>query len=246
MSSAIVLRPEERGNVLFLILIAVALFAALSYAVTSSNRTGGGNVSKETARANAAAIIQYGAALKIAVTRMQISNGCTDGTLNFANAYYKDRNNAPLMSTNSNAPLSGACDLFSVQGGSASPFIAPADALDRSGVDTSYNTIPGSANMEVSQVKGIGLDGPLGTEAANDIIFRINWINKETCIAINDILGNANPGGNPPNRNWAGAHGSYVNGSLASSSLLSTFDGADAFCDTVIGGYFFYQVVLQR
>ena len=50
---------REEGNVLFLILIAVVLFAALSYAVTSSTRSGGGSVSKDKAKSYAAAIVQH-------------------------------------------------------------------------------------------------------------------------------------------------------------------------------------------
>ena len=49
---------KESGNVLFLILIAVALFAALSYAATKSNQSGT-NVTKERTQTEAAQILQY-------------------------------------------------------------------------------------------------------------------------------------------------------------------------------------------
>jgi hypothetical protein len=68
----------ERGNALFLILIAVALFAALSYAVTQSGR-GGGTVDRETAMISAGQITQYPSALRTAVTRMVITGTPVSG-----------------------------------------------------------------------------------------------------------------------------------------------------------------------
>jgi hypothetical protein len=65
----------ESGNVLFLILIAVALFAALSYAVTSSTNSGGGNANDESTLVNSASITQYPAGIKTAMIRMQVSRG---------------------------------------------------------------------------------------------------------------------------------------------------------------------------
>ncbi|GJL86040.1 MAG: hypothetical protein DHS20C02_18150 [Micavibrio sp.] len=75
-------RIQERGNVLFLILIAVALFAALSYAVTQSSRTGGGASDGEQNLINSAQVTQYPASVRTAIVRM-IIDGISDSQLLF-------------------------------------------------------------------------------------------------------------------------------------------------------------------
>lgn len=77
------MKSSQNGNVLFLILIAVVLFAALSYAVTQSSR-GSGNASKEKLSLDIAALNNQIASLRTAYTRTYIS----EGTI-------------PLLSTNS-------------------------------------------------------------------------------------------------------------------------------------------------
>lgn len=71
---------KSNGNVLFLILIAVALFAALSYAVTSSTRTGEGTAGTETSTLNSAQVIQECSNLRQQVTRF-IFNGVSDSQI---------------------------------------------------------------------------------------------------------------------------------------------------------------------
>lgn len=60
---------SERGNVLFLILIAVALFAALSYAVTKSTQGGGKNTSEEEISIDVARVLQDCATLRQSTMR---------------------------------------------------------------------------------------------------------------------------------------------------------------------------------
>lgn len=73
----------QSGNVLFLILIAVALFAALSYAVTSSSRSGAGDAGSETNLVNSALLTQYPSAIRTGIIRMIVSNGVDQVNLNF-------------------------------------------------------------------------------------------------------------------------------------------------------------------
>lgn len=113
------------GGVLFLILIAVALFAALSYAVTSSTRSGGGDASKETIALSASQIVQYVTSIENAIMRIKISNNCDDTQISFEN---------PIVSgyTNSNAPADYRCHVFRPEGGNVSWQNPPQGANDGS------------------------------------------------------------------------------------------------------------------
>ena len=109
----------QSGNVLFLILIAVALFAALAYAVTNSTRTGGGDTSAESAKAMASALLQYGTSLSQAILRLQITNNCTNAQLSFENSVVNGY-------TNPDAPT--RCKLFVPEGGGLSWQLPPGKA----------------------------------------------------------------------------------------------------------------------
>lgn len=76
-------RGTERGNVLFLILIAVALFAALSYAVTQSSRSGGGDAGNETNLISSAQITQYPSSIRTSIIRMMVSSNIDAASLQF-------------------------------------------------------------------------------------------------------------------------------------------------------------------
>jgi len=63
---------SESGNVLFLILIAVVLFAALSYAVTSSTNSSGGNVDEEALQLEASRLIGWAASAQASFQRRSL------------------------------------------------------------------------------------------------------------------------------------------------------------------------------
>ncbi len=71
-------RRTERGNALFLILIAVVLFAALSFAITQSNRSTGSSAGEETNTVSGSNITQYASAIRTGLTRMLVKGVTLD------------------------------------------------------------------------------------------------------------------------------------------------------------------------
>lgn len=168
-------RQSERGNVLFLILIAVALFAALSYAVTQSTRSGGGDASKETNLVNAAGITQYPASIKTAITRMIVSNSVTPEELIFDTP-----STFGAIEASSSPEDDKKRAVFYPTGGGATYVQAPASVMKIEG--------PWHFNGN-NRVKNIGTtEGSLSANDADIIAFLPN-VRKEVCDSIHDKLG---------------------------------------------------------
>jgi hypothetical protein len=100
-------REGERGNALFLILIAVALFAALSYAITQSGR-GSGTVNKETNIVVSGQVVEEPAAVRTAITRMIIT-GTSATAITFTGSGASDVFDPTAGGATDVAPPSGAC-----------------------------------------------------------------------------------------------------------------------------------------
>lgn len=115
-------RPHNaKGNILFLILLAVVLFAALSYAVTSSMRGGGKDAGAESARTGAASILQYMALVRSEVQRLMLVNDCAYQNIDFRSNLYKRYDGSNVDSGMAAAVPKTGCAVFTAYGGAISP-----------------------------------------------------------------------------------------------------------------------------
>ena len=245
MEEKILLRKGEKGNVLFLILIAVALFAALSYAVTQSTRSGGGSAEREQSILSGAAMTQHPTALRTSVIRMILS-GVDVAELEF---------NPPADFTNLTSNGQG---VFHSEGGAAVFQLAPADLMANGEQGTwFYNglfdvpSVGGSGdggNDLIAFLPGIslGVCRQIVTEFALDLtdctetssgIPDLDTTVTEANFSINqdDDPLSAFPTGNQEDLQGAGA-----------SCEVFTAQPSGCFNDTVNSQFVFYSVLLER
>ncbi len=165
-------RQGERGNVLFLILIAVALFAALSYAVTQSTRSGGGDASNEKSLVSSAALTQYPASLKTTIVRMMVSNNVSVDELTFDTP-------SNFSSQLTSDTLRTANVFYPGLGGGATYVKAPTDVISSGPGDWIFNAR--------NRVANIGSDA---TDAsAVDIVAILPNVKQSVCSKVHSQLG---------------------------------------------------------
>jgi hypothetical protein len=163
---------KERGNVLFLILIAVALFAALSYAVTQSTR-GGGNADSESSLIDSASLTQFGSSVAVAVMRMQIS-GVDETNL----CFYSGSNNATY---NHASCADNNNNVFHSDGGGVS-YQNPTNGFN-DGTEWEFTSRV--------QVFGQGTTTPLsaGNHDNAEFLILLRGMNQNICLKINEEMG---------------------------------------------------------
>ncbi len=133
----------QSGNVLFYILIAVALLAALSYTLAQSGRGGIGKVNEEKAALYATEIIEYGNILSQAVSQIRL-RGYKDTQISFENTKVTGYTNANC--------LEDECEIFHINGGGINWTSPPPNANDGSQWLFTVNNI---ANIGTSSVDAI-------------------------------------------------------------------------------------------
>jgi hypothetical protein len=151
---------KEKGNVLFLILIAVALFATLSYAVTSSTR-GGGNADTEKAALDSAVSDNCVSNVQAAELKVSLLNGCDSTELSYE---LEDGTNPNAL-----APVDETCHVFRSNGGGG---YACGTYLVASGCDL---TLLGSIGDTCSGVAYAGMEGGTRLYAGDTDLSDDDW-----------------------------------------------------------------------
>lgn len=168
----------QSGNILFIILLAVVLFAALSYAVTSSMRGGGNDSSSESAETIAATIMQMQANTVNGLQRFLLSS---DFTIEEIDMYASGK----TLTGNADSCASDSCNLHHPDGGNVSVPVLPRAAWVGSEPCCSFYLNSDKEIMPyylITNIKGVGTDLP-------DIAAYYTLLKPSVCTAINVASG---------------------------------------------------------
>jgi hypothetical protein len=229
---------SQSGNVLFYIFIAIALLAALSYAVTQSMRGGNGaSGAADHARLYATEIIENANTFASAVGQMRlrgvaVESLCFDDT-GWGNTAYNHAGCATAKNK-----------LFAPEGGGLSWSRPPSEAMDSSAAPDNLWHFYGN-----NEIQNAGTTP--GTAAGADLIVTVDSLSLSVCRQINDLLGvTSSAAASPPTDSAIGTV-KYI-GVFARAATIGDEDAALSYrnsaCiqNTGTSHYMFYKVLVAR
>ena len=181
---------KKSGNILFILLIAIALFAGLTLAITQSGKNSGG-AKKEKAALIATEIMEYAGSVKIAVQKL-LFKGCDDTQISFERSPF---DGSDTNYVNPNAPTSKKCHVFHPNGGGIN-YKTPTDAMSDSANsgETDYQKLVFTSSC----VQYIGSSSALANcngdsddSPYTEILLIIPYLKQSVCEQINKKLENS-------------------------------------------------------
>jgi hypothetical protein len=224
----------ERGNILFYILIAVALLAALIFAVGQSGRGSAQHVSEEKAKLVAGEITDYANSVSNAFAQLRL-RGCKLEQVSFENSIIAGY-------ANPDAPVDKTCHVFELAGGGITFKNPPAEAGTGA-----IQLITGE--LEVTEVGATN-----GDDNSVDLLFVSGPLSEAVCFQLNERLDVPNPSDAPPPGEAEFNSLQKYTGEMTQEAELgndpasAAFRGRSAACiqDTNDNLYYFYKVLAAR
>jgi len=226
-------RTNERGNVFFIIMVGIVLFAALMFTFSRGTRQGGERISRKQATIVAADILSYAQKLERAVNRL-LSKRVSESDISFDNSFVAGYQHTPVQPDRNK--------IFHPDGGGISWQNPPPNANDGS-------------EWYFSSIGDVGETGGLPGE--DELVAFLFNVNQNVCLEINRRLG---IGDNIPIDNgdiseamFTGTHGGIddtISGALGPlicpvNPLCGHFAGC--FQEEISGQrIIFYQVLMAR
>lgn len=227
------IRSNESGNVFFYIFLGVALFGALTYAVSQSGRGSVDNITREQSRLLATEIVDYSNAVSKAVGMMRL-RGVTLAQLRFAHTAL------PVADYGNPDTIDPPHLVFHAEGGGVVYSAPPAEILSTPGQQWMF--------LVRNQIDGVGTTCP--TAACSELIMAVGRIRDEVCSAINALAG-IGDGGTIPNHSRFIIDGKFngaINGTpevLGDESGSAVLNGKTYAClkSDLDGRNYFYRVL---
>ncbi len=228
------MKLAQRGNILFLILLAVVLFAALSYAVIHSQRGGGKSAASEKTDLLAAQLIQNVGLIEQTMMRAMLIDSIKEWGFDVSGAGSNSASNATCTTA--------SCRIYTSKGGGVPDFVMPDWAAPGSQMSDKV------ASFYVVKVVDVGTSLP-------ELILRFDIQKKELCDSINRQLGYSDisltvsdsfsSGGTATDYSYTGTLTSMP---LAPFTIVgdvnTTLAGKRSFCYVVGGSYYFMHVLI--
>jgi hypothetical protein len=246
---------SNAGSAFFIILIAIAMFAGLSFAIIQGGRQSAGDLTAEQAKLAAQEVINYGDVIQKAVQTLRL-RGCSLEEISFEdpNQNSKQKGGSIFIHGNPNSPGDKSCHVFEPNGGKVQSKLLESGYIDPDLVTSSTDMDSRSFIVTMIRVQGAGNEQ--WDDAGTDLVLNVGRLTPQVCMAINTILGIANQNVDPPlppidtfDSGLTDYQGTmHGNGGDPLANVPETM-GKRAFCvgkDTSGETYTFYQLLVAR